>query len=326
VFPELLAPLTSAADLPNHKSYSLVYTSKHLTNLASEAGAISRKEQISLWRSKALLTKLIGDPSFIPNGLGDMDGGVTLQRAWANGTGDESIPTTNGHIGQLEDGSEAQDALMTDLQRLDGAPMNVESNENMDEDAAVAQNGIEESTTNGDAHREQPDGPDSPLVDGASDTTSQQAAHRMTTRARAQANSDPTPPSSPGSAMNPVHPLYTFPLDSIPDRDFGLPGPEAEDTRLLLLAFVQKQEEISRAATDLYMGMMQGERMRQDVFKWSKAEAHVGEMSDGEDWYDKEEWSLEQDLTKGRDEEEDDTAAAGKKSTRQRRKPDKEDR
>jgi hypothetical protein len=67
--------------------------------------------------------------------------------------------------------------------------------------------------------------------------------------------------------------------------------------------------------------------MRQDVFKWSKAEAHVGEMSDGEDWYDREEWDLDADLMKGRDEEDDDAGAvSGKKSTRQRRKPDKEDR
>ena len=73
---------------------------------------------------------------------------------------------------------------------------------------------------------------------------------------------------------------------------------------MLLMALVQKQEEISRAATDLYTGMLSGERMRQDVFKWSKAEAHVGEMSDGEDWYDREEWGLDQDLAKGKDEEE----------------------
>ena len=92
------------------------------------------------------------------------------------------------------------------------------------------------------------------------------------------------------------------------------------------MAYVQKQEEISRVATELYHGMLQGERMRQDVFKWSKAEAHLGEMSDGEDWYDREEWNLEEDLIKGKDEEEDDTQVAGKKSTRQRRKPDKEDR
>jgi hypothetical protein len=112
----------------------------------------------------------------------------------------------------------------------------------------------------------------------------------------------------------------------LPDRDLGLPAAEAEDTRMLLLAFVQKQEEIARTATDLYLGMQQGERMRQDVFKWCKAEGHVGEMSDGEDWYDKEEWGLEEDLAKGRDEEEDDTQVQGKKSTRQRRTKDKDDR
>lgn len=95
---------------------------------------------------------------------------------------------------------------------------------------------------------------------------------------------------------------------------------------MLLLAYTQKQEEIARAATDLYTGLLQGERMRREVFSWSKAEAHLGEMSDGEDWYDREEWGLEEDLAKGRDEEEDDTAVAGKKSTRQRRKPDKDDR
>lgn len=95
---------------------------------------------------------------------------------------------------------------------------------------------------------------------------------------------------------------------------------------MLLMAYVQKQEEVARATSDLYQGLMQADRMRQDVFKWCKAEAHIGEMSDGEDWCDNEEWGLEHDLIKGRDEEEDETANTGKKSTRQRRKPDKEDR
>jgi len=41
-------------------------------------------------------------------------------------------------------------------------------------------------------------------------------------------------------------------------------------------------------------------------------------MSDGEDWYDKEEWGLEEDLKKGQDEEEEDAATTAKK-TRTRR-------
>lgn len=167
----------------------------------------------------------------------------------------------------------------------------------------------------------------SPPAEDNSETASQQTAHRMTTRARAHAASkSPSPPFSPSSTTNPIHPLFLFSTDLIPDRDFGLPPAEAEDTRMLLLALVQKQEEIARAASDLHHGMLQGERMRQDVFKWAKAEAHVGEMSDGEDWYDKEEWGLEQDLMKGKDEEEDDGAVQGKKTTRRagRRAVDKE--
>jgi hypothetical protein len=126
--------------------------------------------------------------------------------------------------------------------------------------------------------------------------------------------------------VNQIHPLFAFATESLPDRDFGLPPNEAEETRMLLMAYIQKQEEVARVTSDLYQGLLQADRMRQDVFKWSKAEAHIGEMSDGEDWCDNEEWGLEHDLIKGRDEEEDDTAATGKKSTRQRRKPDKEDR
>ena len=93
------------------------------------------------------------------------------------------------------------------------------------------------------------------------------------------------------------------------------------------MAYVQKQEEIARIATNLSHGMLQAERMRQNVFKWSKAEAHVGEMSDGEDWYDQEEWGLDGQLGKGKDEEEEEgVVATGKKSTRQRRRADKDDR
>ena len=56
--------------------------------------------------------------------------------------------------------------------------------------------------------------------------------------------------------------------------------------------------------------------MRKEVMKWCKAEGHVGEMSDGEDWYDREEWGLEEDLRKGQAEEEDEEERRGKKTRR----------
>lgn len=322
---DLLAPLTSAADLPAHPALSVAYTSKHLTELANEAGTLSRKEQVTIARAKTLFVELLGDSPFAPAALANMVD-VPISDPWSNGT---LLRRENGHGPRDEDAEgrhPAAGSIDADMEDL------------------VETNGVQKEETNGEIHSEAANGTE-PIINGAlddtagekvtengegaddvSDTASQQTVHRMTTRARAQAASTPSPPQSPLNGANAVHPLFTFAIDSLPDRDHGLPPNEAEETRMLLMAYVQKQEEIARATADLYRGMLQADRMRQDVFKWSKAEAHVGEMSDGEDWYDNEEWSLEQDLLKGRDEEDDETAVAGKKSTRQRRKPDKEDR
>lgn len=342
---EILMPLSSAADLSTHPALSVAYTSKHLTNLTTEAGAISRNEQLALWRAKNLFTKFIGDIAYVPTGLPDLDDGDVLQEPFidgTHGTNGVSHTTTNGvsprpyfqttENGHTQNGIDAHDVDMEDAVLTNGNHLpNNTTNRHSTAEGTPSQNGarvVNGHLTHTEEHtlRENGNQEVSQAVDHASDVGSENASHRMTTRAQAQATSDPSQPDSPSSLTDFIHPLYTFLVDSIPDREFGLPAAEAEETRLLLLAFVQKQEELSRTATDLYTGMLQGERMRQEIFKAAKAEAHVGEMSDGEDWYDREEWSLEEDLGKGRDEEEDETAVAGKKSTRQRRKPDKEDR
>ncbi|KAL7938485.1 RXT2-like protein [Trichoderma chlorosporum] len=118
-----------------------------------------------------------------------------------------------------------------------------------------------------------------------------------------------------------IHPMFLPPSNASLDRNLGLPDNEADDIRRLLALYVQKQEEVCRGAARLHMGLLRAQRLRKDVLDWSKAEAHCGpnrDMSDGEDWYDKEEWGLTEDLKKGQDEEEEDTATAGKK-TRNRR-------
>ncbi|KAL9614838.1 MAG: hypothetical protein Q9167_000671 [Letrouitia subvulpina] len=148
--------------------------------------------------------------------------------------------------------------------------------------------------------------------------------HRMTTRGKAQVASDKTTPSrtrsvSPiGSVIPSIHPLFLMPESVGPDRDFGLPQDEAEATRRILMSYVQKQEEVCRGTEKLYNGLLKADRMRKTVFEWCKAEGHLGEMSDGEDWYDKEEWGLEEDLRKGHDDEEDEAITQHKK-TRGRR-------
>ncbi|KAH6615299.1 RXT2-like protein [Boeremia exigua] len=302
----LLRPLTSAADLPTHRSLSVPYTSKHLTNLANEAGALWRREQITIARAKQLFVKLQGDSDFAPAALAAM-ADAPLGSSSSNGTAQRVLnggaqPTAHDEARDMLDG--AQDIDMEDARQLNG----LEDDEARLETGAETVNG---TATNGTAHEAGTDGAHqhdeearSAAGDDASDDTSQ-AAHRMTTRARAQAASTPSPPHSPSSLAGQIHPLFLFSTDSLPDRDFGLPPNEAEETRMLLMAYVQKQEEISRATSDLYHGLMQADSMRQDVFTWCKAEAHIGEMSDGEDWCDNEYWGLDHDLVK------DDVVVAG---------------
>lgn len=176
--------------------------------------------------------------------------------------------------------------------------------------------------------------PDQPLEEvgmdgeeGAEDQDNLPAPHRMRTRAQAQAASD-NAGSIRTRSMTPefnnetyIHPYFLLPRSSRPDRDVGLPQQEAEETRRLLQLYIQKQEEVCRGVERLYDGLLRANRTRKLVMKWAKAEGHVGinrDMSDGEDWYDKEEWNLTEDLKKGQDEEEEDAATTAKK-TRTRR-------
>jgi hypothetical protein len=250
--------LTSAADLPTHPALSLAYTSRHLTDLANETGALSRKEQITIARAKTLFVKLVGDSSFAPAALAEMSS-APFHNSWTNGSARHQ---RNGG----EDDTHDATASTADVDM---------------EDAQA--NGAQSNGTNGDLHAQEPNGTlpstngtphdaDGPKIaegedapDDASDTASQQT-HRMTTRARAHAASTPSPPQSP-NGINAIHPLFAFSADSIPDRDLGLPTSEAEETRMLLMAYVQKQEEVARATADLYRGLLQADRMRQDVFK-----------------------------------------------------------
>lgn len=145
--------------------------------------------------------------------------------------------------------------------------------------------------------------------------------HRMTTRAKARESNSPAPldshsPSPVPSSIPSINPFFNFPATCLPDRDFGLPAQEAEDTRRVLVLYVQKQEQVVREANALLQGLLKADRMRKDVFRWAKAEGHVGELSDGEDWYDMEEWGLTEPLKKGKDEEEMEDEGRGKRKGR----------
>ena len=154
-------------------------------------------------------------------------------------------------------------------------------------------------------------------------TASQAVPHRMTTRAQAQAASDKhsstrthTPSTSVSDPLY-VHPIFLVQQKSRSDLTFGLNADEAEQIRFLLSIYVQKQDEIVRGAEKLLHGLLRAHRLRSTVYRWCKAEAHVGRMSDGEDWYDMEEWGLDEPLAKGIGDEEEEVGQG--KKTRARR-------
>ena len=99
-----------------------------------------------------------------------------------------------------------------------------------------------------------------------------------------------------------------FPAEAIPDARMGLPQNMADESTLALSTFISKQEEIVRQLRELHSGLLKAYKMRKDVWKWTRAEGHVGEMSDNEDWVDMEEWGIDPrdtciKYTKGQQEE-----------------------
>jgi len=201
--------------------------------------------------------------------------------------------------------------------------MAANSGGNLDE-MEVAKNG--NNADGGHAHEGEAD-QDAEMHSGSSP----EPPRRMTTRAQTNAanphTEDGQSPSSSadttGSLPTP-HPLFLIPDNVRPDANFGLPATEAEETRRLLWSYIQKQEETVRGFEHMLESLLRACHMKSDVLEWSKAEGHIGEMSDGEDWYDREKWGLAEgeDLKKGTDEDEvetvDDSRTTAKRN-RQRR-------
>ncbi|KAI2790454.1 hypothetical protein POX_d05970 [Penicillium oxalicum] len=173
-----------------------------------------------------------------------------------------------------------------------------------------ASNGVR---TNGESHAHAEHDTDADEDDAEThEGSSPEPPRRMTTRAQANANNPSEDAQSPTFSndsfhvQNAPHPLFMIPETVRPDSNFGLPPNEAEDTRRLLWSYIQKQEETVRGFEHMLECLLRASHMKADVVEWCKAEGHVGEMSDGEDWYDREKWGLAEgeDLKKGTDEDE----------------------
>ena len=180
-----------------------------------------------------------------------------------------------------------------------------------------------------------------PRVPSEPDEASPPPPPRRITRALAANNtsnsqsSAPTPPLSPTptltssstSSLLQTDPLYLIPSSvhpSHPALDFhGLPIEEATETRRLLTTYIQKQEESVRGYEGVLSKLLKAQRLRDEVLEMCKAEGHIGEMSDGEDWIDYDQWGLQPgELRKGRDEDEDaveENTIGGRKGKRRAR-------
>jgi hypothetical protein len=160
--------------------------------------------------------------------------------------------------------------------------------------------------------------------------SSPEPPRRMTTRAQANASTTHENGTTSGSRFSSpdtssmqvpsTHALFVVSENIRPDKDFGLPPNEAEDTRRLLWSYIQKQEETVRGFTYMLNSLLRAQQLKDDVFEWCKAEGHIGELSDGEDWYDPEKWGLAEgeDLKKGADEEDADNAVDEARTTAKR--------
>lgn len=279
---ELLAPLTSAADLAEHPSLSVPFLSRPISEMAENARQAMHREKQTLTHIKQLLLRLRGDDHWIPVGKLESEHDMMLLDPSAAPV-EDSMSTTMPPETHAIDHYRPDPTTQTQTQ-------------------------ADPSQQNGT----QPDGlnlqnPSNtlPSPDASPEGLTQ---HAMTTRR--QARTSPTPdPNFPSSSPAPsslpsIHGFFHVPDSALPDRDYGLPATEADDTRRLLLLYCQKQEQVVRESEQMLEGLLKADRMRKDVWRWCKTEGHAGEMSDGEDWYDMDGWNLSAPLQKGKEEEE----------------------
>lgn len=295
--------------------------------MTAEAAEMLRGERESLWRAKRLLARFRGEADWAPSGIFETEDDSALLRdsgtAAARGE-KELVRTVEGGRGAAAVGRPAG---------VDVTDMALQT---------AADSGGARGTTGGIHYDADPvpslregDGP--PPAHGAPGATELDAAsvsgsskvHAMTTRARARSpqpsgSGSGSPSPSDSASVPTIHPWFLIPSGSLPDRDLGLPADEAESTRKLLLLYGQKQEQVVRSLEALYSGLRRGDRLRHSTAASARAAGHlvpdgkgvlVTELSDGEDWYDPQEYGR---LEKGKDEIED-VEEEGRRGGRRRR-------
>jgi hypothetical protein len=224
--------------------------------------------------------------------LAEEQNGETMEPTEALGWGGANPDNTEG---ELEDATEPPEPPAQDVDMAETDP-NAQPNEPPHQNGNPPPTDTDMTdpppTTNGIRPAHPSDLTTIPATMIVNVPSSPTPVQRMTTRALATA--------PPADDPAPVHPFFVHPPPQLP------PAVSHEDDPLgHLLSYMSKQTEVVRLWDSLLQGLLKAKRLRSEVLRWCKAEAHVGEMSDGEDWVDLEEWGLhEEELKKGRDEDE----------------------
>jgi hypothetical protein len=326
--------------------------------MAQEASDMLRRERARLWKAKRLLQRFRGDTDWLPCSTFEAETDEMLLGGEAGGDVQSAVPSIQmdqpmfdreqpvprQHIHETGEGS-VTTGLQTGVDGGGEAMDGVEVQDMANETRPVgATNGIGAALSISGSVDPAAGTSVADLVDREthSETASQSNGtnmHAMTTRARARSPADrsdrtPSPSPSDSASIPVVNPWFVASSSSLADRDLGLPGHEAEETRKLLLLYVQKQEQVVRSIDQLHAGLQKADRLRQYVLRSCKAERHTisdgkgnttVDMSDGEDWYDVTDWNLQPwelkdgKLEKGKDEVEDVEEERGRRPGRGRR-------
>ncbi|KAK5128165.1 hypothetical protein LTR08_004091 [Meristemomyces frigidus] len=340
---ELLRPLTSAADLPEHPGLSAGFTSQGLTQMVRQAAEMLRRERVGLERVKRLLWRLRGDGGWAALERFETSADELFLLS-AEESGEGSAGDTDG--GAVTLGEDGDVAVEQSGGRATGEQFRKEDvMEGIDTQDHVET--ADPQTGNADAT--QPNGAPPTSIPTATDPNP--SPHDPCTTNNPPTTSLPHSTETTTPHLNPPPPHQTTPRPrprppppALSDPDLNLPRAEAEATRKLLMLYVQKQEHVVRQLATLHEGLQRTERLRGSVWAACRSEGHVhsgsktsfhggggaggagvgggdAEMSDGEDWVDLAYWGLGPgSLEKGKDEVEDAAEEEGRRVGGRRRR------
>jgi hypothetical protein len=375
---ELLAPLESAADLPSHPSLSHIYLSRTLNELLQQSLDKICEEQAHTIKLKNLFTQFLGDDPWV--NLEKMQWPDNDHEAVARERSElllrQYLDIQNIHATARASVVGRMMGVETNGKLVNGTPKSNENSTGENEDVEMGgvnghsdSSGVQDGAAdaNGELDASNEDAPpplatqdtivedEEPKIPKTEDTSSHDEGlrtreptprsvpepRRMTTRSAHHNNATISPPLSETPPVE-VDPFF-YPPNYHVDRDYGLSPNEAEETRRLLSAAVQRQDEFLRGLKKVQHGLLRAENLRQKVWEWCRTmegmkdyhehlakvsgnpnaanyDIDTGEgvgLSDGEDWYDMDAWNLDEPLEKGREEEEEgDEVVRGKKTRR----------